>query len=297
MTDRFPSGSSAPLGGAQRDSQPAGDVTSALAELERKLRELERELTSIGHARVRPEETAAKAPATGAPAGTGRLIDEQLETVQPAPAPVEAAIEWATPAERATPVGQVAAREHPASASDALLAGAGDAQPMSPSDAQLASLAELRRFRDRVERFAKELTEDYDAMLGRVMAGLSGRGSSEPPYGVGELPATPMADTRAPAPPDPPEPGPEETVFQGRVELGVGPFYDIGSLGAFEQSLAALPCVSHVAVRRFEASHAVVDLRLAAPVALVSELRRTLQSDFSIREVAEGRMLLTFEDS
>jgi hypothetical protein len=311
MTDTFPSGSSAPLGGAQRDSQPAGDVTSALAELERKLRELERELTSIGHARVRPEETAAKAPATGAPAGTGRLIDEQLETVQPAPAPVEAAIEWATPAERATPVGQVAAREHPASPgdaqqlagtghpqpmspSDAQPAGAGDVPPMSPSDAQLASLAELRRFRDRVERFAKELTEDYDAMLGRVMAGLSGRGSSEPSYGLGEPPATLTADTRAPTPP---EPGPEETVFQGRVELGVGPFYDIGSLGAFEQSLAALPCVSHVAVRRFEASHAVVDLRLAAPVALVSELRRALHSDFSIREVAEGRMLLTFEDS
>jgi hypothetical protein len=40
-----------------------------------------------------------------------------------------------------------------------------------------------------------------------------------------------------------------------------------------------------------------VDLRLAAPVALVSELRRALHSDFSIREVAEGRMLLTFEDS
>jgi hypothetical protein len=281
MTDTFPSGSSAPLGGAQRDSQPAGDVTSALAELERKLHELERELTSIGHARVRPEETIAEAPVTKAPAGTGRLIDEQLETAQPAPAPIEAAIEWATPAERATPVGQVAARE----------------QPMSPSDAQLASLAELRRFRDRVERFAKELTEDYDAMLGRVMAGLSGRGSSEASYGVGEPPATPIVDTRVPTPPSPPEPGPEETVFQGRVELGVGPFYDIGSLGAFEQSLAALPCVSHVAVRRFEASHAVVDLRLAAPVALVSELRRALHSDFSIREVAEGRMLLTFEDS
>ncbi len=305
MTDTFPSGPSAPLGGAQRDSQPAGDVTSALAELERKLRELERELTSLGDTRgthgrrPRPgaEVPAAGAPAPEARARTSRLIDEQLETVQPAPAPVEAAIEWATPAERATPVGQVAAREQPASPGDAPLAGAGDAQPMSPSDARLASLAELRRFRDRVERFAKELTEDYDAMLGRVMAGLSGRGSSESSYGLGEPPAIPTADTRAPAPPSPPEPGPEQTVFQGRVELGVGPFYDIASLGAFEQSLAALPCVSHVAVRRFEASHAVVDLRLAAPVALVSELRRALRSDFSIREVAEGRMLLTFEDS
>ena len=86
-------------------------------------------------------------------------------------------------------------------------------------------------------------------------------------------------------------------LFEGRVELGVGPFYDIASLSAFERGLASLPYVVEASVRRFEASHAVVDVRLAAPVALVRELRRTVESDFSVREVADGRVLLTFDES
>ena len=57
----------------------------------------------------------------------------------------------------------------------------------------------------------------------------------------------------------------ENALFEGRVELGVGPFYDIASLGAFERRLAGLPGVSEATVRRFEASHAVVDVRLDDP--------------------------------
>ena len=90
---------------------------------------------------------------------------------------------------------------------------------------------------------------------------------------------------------------PEDMLFEGRVELGVGPFYDIASLSAFERGLASLPYVVEASVRRFEASHAVVDMRLAAPVALVRELRRTVESGFSVREVADGRVLLTFDES
>jgi hypothetical protein len=317
MTDTFSSGSSAPLGGAQPDSQPARDVTGALAELERKLRELEQELTSIGRRRLRPDTTVVQAPvaatATGPsaatppggsstatpPAGpsttatpaepTGRLIDERAE---PEPQAEHAGVEWATPAERATPVQEFA----PAAGRMGLGDATSSDSPVSPSDAQLAGLAELRSFRDRVERFATELTADYDAMLGRVMATLSGRGGepSFEPTGTavttGPRLGEPLAPARA-------EPGPEEALFEGRVELGVGPFYDIASLGAFEQNVASLPGVSEVAVRRFEASHAVVDLRLATPVALVGELRRALPTGFSIRQVAEGRMLLTFDDS
>ncbi len=289
MTDTFSSGSSGPRTGAQPAGEPARDVTGALAELERKLRELEQELTSIGRRRLRPDAAVAETPAVATPTAppaesTGRLIDEHAVLE---PQIEHAAVEWASPAERATPVHEFAPAPE--------RTGLGEA--MSPSDAQLAGLAELRRFRDRVERFATELTSDYDAMLGRVMATLSGRGSTELSFeptgtaagsgpGLGEQPSPARA-----------EPGPEEALFEGRVELGVGPFYDIASLGAFEQNVASLPGVSEVAVRRFEASHAVVDLRLATPVALIGELRRALPTGFSIRQVAEGRMLLTFDDA
>jgi hypothetical protein len=181
-----------------------------------------------------------------------------------------------------------------------------------PSEAQLASLAELRRFRDRLERFARELAAEYDALLGRVMSGListSPPRSSPPsaPASPPQGPPTPVAatagfaaETTPPATSPPRESAPasgEDALFEGRVELGVGPFYDIGSLSAFERRLSSLPYVVEASVRRFEASHAVVDLRLAAPVALVRELRRTTDTDFSIREVADGRILLTFDES
>jgi hypothetical protein len=260
MTDTFPSGFSKPLGATQDAGEPTGEVTTTLAELERKLRELERELTSIGRRRVRPESAAAPAQvANQAPAGAGadlasssRLVDERVEPLRWTPPPVPASSQPPAPATI-------------------------DERPR-PTEAQLATLAELRRFGERLERFATELTADYDAVLARVMAGLSGRPMPEPPA------------------PEPPEPVREEPLFEGRVELGVGPFYDIGSLSAFEQQVASVPSVSDVSVRRFEASHAVVDLRLSAPVALLGELRRVLDTDFGVRQVAPGRIALSFDE-
>jgi hypothetical protein len=175
-----------------------------------------------------------------------------------------------------------------------------------PTEAQLASLAELRRFRDRLERFAKDLASEYDALLSRVMSGLT---SASPPAAAAPVaPASAPASPIPPASPTPPAafppappvapapPSPEEALFEGRIELGVGPFYDIASLSAFQRRLAGLPHVAEASVRRFEASHAVVDVQLAAPVALVLELRRAGETDFNVREVADGRILLTFDE-
>lgn len=207
-----------------------------------------------------------------------------MKFMRPPPEPVRprAAPEPADPSEsreKSEPQGESAPQERP-----------------RPSEAQLASLAELRRFRDRLERFARDLAAEYDALLGRVMSGLT---STSTPIATGPTPVEdlppavePIAEQTPPAPASP-----EDMLFEGRVELGVGPFYDIASVSAFERGLAGLPYVVEASVRRFEASHAVVDVRLAAPVALVRELRRTVESGFSVREVADGRVLLTFDES
>ena len=50
-------------------------------------------------------------------------------------------------------------------------------------------------------------------------------------------------------------------------------------------------------MRRFEASHAVLDLSLSAPVALVRELRARLDTGFSVGEIGDGRLLLRFDDA
>jgi hypothetical protein len=293
MTDTFPSGFSTPVGARQDAGESTGDVTTTLAELERKLRELERELTSIGRRRVRPDDSADTfaAPATrvgideqkghvraGSP--TGRLVDERVQSTR-APLPAQPPPAQMPPAQPppAQPSPSPSRGQQPAY-TEPPASEAAHERPR-PSEAQLATLAELRRFRERLERFATELTADYDAVLARAMAGLSGRPMPEPPEL--QAPATTPAVS-------------QEPLFEGRVELGVGPFYDIGSLSAFEQQVASVPNVIEVSVRRFEASHAVVDLRLSAPVALLSELRRVLDTDFGVRQVAAGRIALSFDE-
>jgi hypothetical protein len=253
----------------------ATDVTSTLADLERKLRELERELTSIGRRDAPPDVAPAPSSSPASTQGTtGRLVDEALETPEPPSAP--------PPRSR---------------------------EPLQPTDEQLAGLAELRRFRDRLERFARELAEEYDALLSRVMTGLfsvSPPPPTSPRSPVAPAPAPPLTPPVASAPSPPPvTPAPpaesrseqqEKKLFEGHVELGAGPFYDIDSLSAFERRLASVPNAIDASVRRFEASHAVIDLRLDGPVALVAELRRTLDTDFNVRQVADGRILLTFDE-
>jgi hypothetical protein len=269
MTDMFASESSVPSGGPANADPQAGDVTGALTELERKLRELQQELSSIGR-RHETGEATVPPPALA----SGRIVDEAVEATPPPTAVPPAPAAPSAPA--TTTSAPTDSAIHP------------EAPAATPGDARLESLAELRRFRDRLERFGRELAAEYDALLGRVMAGLAGT-------------PTAAAQSSQPAAPAPPvvseEDARENALFEGRVELGVGPFYDIGALGAFEQRLTGLPGVSEASVRRFEASHAVVDIRLAAPVALVKELRRALNTDFSIREVAGGRILLTFDDA
>jgi 2-aminoadipate transaminase len=115
------------------------EIASTLGELERKLHELERTLMDIG-SRSQAGDDGAPGLRTG---GAGRLIDEAIERSEPAtPAPT-------------TSVSTQRARPHHGAAS-------GYGQP--------PTAAELLRFRERLERTARELTHDYDALLGRLRA-------------------------------------------------------------------------------------------------------------------------------
>jgi 2-aminoadipate transaminase len=118
------------------------ELATTLGELERKLRELERTLVEIGN-RAQPGDDGL-APQTGGE--SSRVIDESLELRAEEPPPS------AAPAQPA-----------PASARAA-------GTPGGPPTA-----AELMSFRERLERTSRELTQDYDELLGRL------RGSERAP--------------------------------------------------------------------------------------------------------------------
>jgi DNA-binding transcriptional MocR family regulator len=141
------------------------EVAKTLGELERKLLELERTLNAVGRgappagdhgATSAPTTATGPATATGPtraanaslgprePSGWSRIVDETIEPpftasarLPRAPAPLTAA-------------------QPPAAA------------PQPPASRRPPSAAELLRFRERLERAARELTDDYDELLGRL---------------------------------------------------------------------------------------------------------------------------------
>ncbi len=117
------------------------EISRTLVELERKLEELERALTAIG---ARRRESAG-----------ARLVDEQLDA---------GAIATASPPPDATP----------SPPSNAPGSGARSSADLDES----IELAELVRFRDRLERTMRALVEDYEQVIR-----LRGASAPRPPAG------------------------------------------------------------------------------------------------------------------
>jgi 2-aminoadipate transaminase len=112
------------------------EVSKTLGELERKLQELERTLTSIDRGDAAGEQsTPAPVPE---PSGGSRLVDEAIEP------PIR-------PDQAVQPVAAPRLQ-----------------RPRQPPEARAPGAEELLRFRDRLERTAHDLTQEYDELLGRL---------------------------------------------------------------------------------------------------------------------------------
>jgi 2-aminoadipate transaminase len=160
------------------------EIVETLGELERKLRELERALAGVSDdeldtPHVAPAPSATFAPSAAPPptASDGRLVDESVERGAPAssnaapPPPATGA-----PARRAAEPFADSAFAAPAEPDVAPEIAPPPSAPASASFGRRPprdgdrnrSTAELLRFRERLERTARELTHDYDELLGRI---------------------------------------------------------------------------------------------------------------------------------
>jgi 2-aminoadipate transaminase len=126
------------------------EVARTLDELERKIVELERTLGSLtGQGAGARAEPAPLAPEPAS--GWSRIVDEAFER--------ESGVR-----ERRAPVPG-AAVHYPPAAAHASASAYGSPAPPAP---KRAGPEELLRFRERLERAARELTHDYDELLGRL---------------------------------------------------------------------------------------------------------------------------------
>jgi 2-aminoadipate transaminase len=146
------------------------EVARSLGELERKLEELERTLRTIsgapsGGPELQDAPSGAPAPEDTPPEPArptwGRIVDETVEPNAGAPEP--------SPPSEPSPRPSLPARApQPPQAPLTARPGAPVAASPPPRAPRPPAPAELLRFRDRLERTARELTHDYDELLGRL---------------------------------------------------------------------------------------------------------------------------------
>lgn len=128
-------------------------------------------------------------------------------------------------------------------------------------------LEELLRVREQVVGELRGIVDAYGSLLDRIDSGK--------PADAG--PGVPGVAT----PPEPVPARPERVsgpgdLFPRHVELEAGPFADFAELSAFERSLARLPKVEDVYVRRFGDDRAEIELTLAEERPLVHDLTEHL---------------------
>jgi hypothetical protein len=102
--------------------------------------------------------------------------------------------------------------------------------------------------------------------------------------GVGDIPAvaTGEGDLRRTA----------DEIFEGLVEVEVGPFDDFSQLVGFEDAAGAIDGTSEISVRRFAGGRATVEMRLAEPVELLRELEERAPFEFRVRDRRFDRVVL-----
>lgn len=81
-------------------------------------------------------------------------------------------------------------------------------------------------------------------------------------------------------------------LFEGLVQLEIGPLSDFSQLVGFEDAAREIAPSTEISVRRFSKGRATLELRLAEPVDLLRELGERSPFDFEVRSLRDGRLIL-----
>jgi hypothetical protein len=110
-----------------------------------------------------------------------------------------------------------------------------------------------------------DLDEPPPAPRGGVVAGANGH------------------DAEAPAP---------EELFQGLVQVEVGPLSDFSQLVLFEDAARSIGATSEISIKRFSQGRATMAVQLREPVALLRELEERCDLEFRVRDTRRDRVVL-----
>jgi hypothetical protein len=89
------------------------------------------------------------------------------------------------------------------------------------------------------------------------------------------------------------EPG---ELFDGLVEVEVGPLSDFSQLVGFEDAAGAIGATSEISVKRFTQGRATLAMRFKHPVELLRELEERAPFEFRVRDMRSGRVVLDLDE-
>ena len=85
-------------------------------------------------------------------------------------------------------------------------------------------------------------------------------------------------------------------LFEGIVEVEIGPLGDFSQLVGFEDAAANIGATSEISVRKFSEGRATLSMRLNEPVELLRELEQRSPMDFQVRRTDQDRVVLDLDD-
>jgi hypothetical protein len=91
-------------------------------------------------------------------------------------------------------------------------------------------------------------------------------------------------------------PRPAEKLFDGMVEVEVGPLADFSQLVGFEDAAGGIMATSEISVKRFARGRATLEMKLAEPVELLRELEERSPFEFRVRDQRFDRLVLDVGD-
>ena len=85
-------------------------------------------------------------------------------------------------------------------------------------------------------------------------------------------------------------------LFEGMVEVEIGPLGDFSQLVGFEDAAGRIGATSEISVRRFSEGRATLAMRLDEPVELLRELEERAPMVFQVRRTDQDRVVLDLDD-
>jgi carbon monoxide dehydrogenase subunit G len=85
-------------------------------------------------------------------------------------------------------------------------------------------------------------------------------------------------------------------LFEGSVEVDVGPLADFAKLVGFEDAARSIAGAADISIKRFSGGRATLAMTLSEPVRLLRELERRSDLEFRVRDTRSDKLVLDVED-